>query len=196
MESTFAWLVGNRHRGGRSSRDARSIPGHHRLAVLLIAFLLGLMSREIALPPAASAGGAEHRLLSITKTTVYGAILGGILGLASALVVREGYEDDAIRWGVAVGAFSGFIYGALGSEDSDDFSLDPRPESRRLADFGLGGGGEAAGLGRAAGRGGARPATRRSPAIGAPLSLDHAWNEPPDGTTAAGFHGLWTNQER
>jgi hypothetical protein len=77
-------------------------------------------------PPPANAGSSERRLLSITKTTVYGAMLGGILGLASALVVRDGYEDDAIRWGVAVGTFSGFLYGAFSREETDEFSLDSR----------------------------------------------------------------------
>jgi hypothetical protein len=91
--------------------------------VLAFAVLVTLLSRELALPSEAAAGASEKRLLSITKTTVYGALLGGILGLAGALVVRDGYEDDSIRWGVAVGAFSGFAYGALSHDDSDEFSL-------------------------------------------------------------------------
>jgi hypothetical protein len=126
MRKSFALAVCGRQRGGSQASATRCLI-HHRISILLfIVILLPLVARETVAPPPATAGSSERRLLSITKTTVYGAILGGILGLASALVVRDGYEDDAIRWGVAVGTFSGFLYGAFSHEESDEFSLETR----------------------------------------------------------------------
>jgi hypothetical protein len=132
VENPSSRVVCDHLQDERSYRSPSPRRGSHRrsLGVLASALLLTLLSRELALPSVAAAGSSEKRLLSITKTTVYGALLGGILGLAGALVVREGYEDDSIRWGVAVGAFSGFAYGALSHEDSDEFSLGPGRDSK------------------------------------------------------------------
>ncbi len=125
MENGSARVVCKALRDERPYRSRRRESRRRSLGVLASAVLVALLSRELALPSEAAAGASEKRLLSITKTTVYGALLGGILGLAGALVVRDGYEDDSIRWGVAVGAFSGFAYGALSHDDSDEFSLAP-----------------------------------------------------------------------
>ncbi len=93
-------------------------PAPARVAVILVAAGLSLAMTPAARP--ALAGASEDKLLSITKTTVYGAMLGGLLGVASALIVRKGYEDDAIRWGVALGSFAGFAYGITSKEETTD----------------------------------------------------------------------------
>lgn len=90
------------------------------IAVLLV----GTLIAGVAAPPV-QAKTTEQKLLSITKTTIYGALLGGLLGLAGALVVKESARDDTIRWGVAVGSIAGFAYGIMNQDDEDsgDFSL-------------------------------------------------------------------------
>ncbi|MBM3287928.1 MAG: hypothetical protein FJY88_11355 [Candidatus Eisenbacteria bacterium] len=90
---------------------------------LICLLLLSVLLSISASPECAWAGGADSKMKAITKTTLYGALLGGLLGLASALVVRDGYEDDAVRWGIVSGTFAGFIYGILSDEESDEFSI-------------------------------------------------------------------------
>jgi hypothetical protein len=117
-------VVDSRRRGFR-----RAERGEGRVLRATAAFVLGLtLLCPSILPPSAAAAERETRLLSITKTTIYGALLGGILGLASALVVRDGYEDDAVRWGIVLGAFGGFAYGVATPEEDewDDLSLQTR----------------------------------------------------------------------
>jgi hypothetical protein len=103
-------------RGGRGNRSAAS-----RLLALGI---LALALVQASLPPQARAAAEEDRLLSITKLTLYGAVLGGLLGTCTALVVDKDSRGDAIRWGVAAGAFGGFIYGVAaprrGSDELDE----------------------------------------------------------------------------
>jgi hypothetical protein len=99
-------------------------------AVLAIMLLL-LLSNGSAVT-SANAAASDENLLRITKTTIYGALLGGLLGLASTLIVEEDHRDDAVRWGVALGTFGGFAYGVATLKDTndfDDFSL-RRFESR------------------------------------------------------------------
>jgi hypothetical protein len=94
------------------------------LLILLLAFGPGL--------PSAGAAKSDEKLLSIARTTVYGALLGGLLGLASTLIVDEDHRGDAVRWGVALGTFGGFAYAIAsqgGDDDFDDFSL-RHPRSR------------------------------------------------------------------
>ncbi len=125
----------------------RGRPISHTVVAGILLFALA----STAFAPPCRAGQSEERMLSITKTTIYGALLGGLLGLASSLVVREGYEDDAVRWGIAIGSFAGFTYGVISppDDDFDDFSLrrqrhDPRwygrlapaEEDRRTGWFG------------------------------------------------------------
>jgi hypothetical protein len=81
----------------------------------------------------AQAARSDEKLLSVARTTVYGALLGGLLGLASTLVVDEDHRGDAVRWGVALGTFGGFAYGIATFQDEDefdDFSL--RQQEHRL----------------------------------------------------------------
>lgn len=182
MKSLFAGGIGNRRHVGRPVPDRRSAAGPRSGAALLAGLLLFFIAWQAALPPAAGAGTSEQRLLSITKTTVYGALLGGILGLASALVVHEGYEDDAIRWGVALGAFSGFIYGAVNPEETDDFSLHARPERAPYDPRCFAERDEAARA--ASSKSGAGSSRGSSPAIGAAFSLDRAGDAAPCRMTA------------
>jgi hypothetical protein len=129
----------------------RTIRG--RAAGLGLAFLLFLASIGTPSRPA-WAGRSEDRLLTITKTTVYGALLGGLLGVASALVVKEDKRDNAIRWGITLGAFTGCIYGVVDTaeEDSDELSL-RRPEPVLPGDLDLVRGWRLGGPAAASGRG-------------------------------------------
>jgi hypothetical protein len=121
MKPPFPGTVGRLRSRESPVRRARSL-FRSPIAFLLLLILVG---RETAAPARVVADATEDRMLTIAKTTVYGALLGGVLGLASALVVKEEYRDDAIRWGVAGGTFGGFLYGVLSSGKSDDFSLGP-----------------------------------------------------------------------
>lgn len=179
MKSSIAGSIGFLRSPLRRRKSRWTAQGRGRGAALLAVLLLGSALWQAAVPPAASAGTSEQRLLSITKTTVYGALLGGILGLASALVVHEGYEDDAIRWGVALGAFSGFIYGAVTHEGSDDFSLTrPYPEpADPYCPTRMGAAADLASADR-----GALLSRGSSPSIGAAFSLDRARNAAPVGS--------------
>jgi hypothetical protein len=103
------------------NRLRRLDPAGRRRCASAIASILTIGLALGVLTPEARANSREDRLLSITKTTVYGALLGGILGFASALVVRDGYEDDAVRWGIVVGAFGGCAYGIATPDDEDDW---------------------------------------------------------------------------
>ena len=98
------------------------------LAALLI-FLLAFGTGA----PTARAATSDEKLLSIAKTTIFGALLGGLLGLASTLIVDEDHRGNAVRCGVALGTFGGFAYGVATfdeDDDLDDFSF--RPAGSRL----------------------------------------------------------------
>ncbi len=73
-----------------------------------------------AFAPPCRAEATEDRLESLTKATIYGALLGGLLGLTSALVVKDSSRDDVIRWGIALGAFTGFAYGVYSIRSEPD----------------------------------------------------------------------------
>lgn len=194
MEKSFALPAADRDRDVRPDPTLRS-PAGHRTPACIVVLLLGLMAWQTTVPSVARAASTEKRLLSITKTTVYGALLGGVLGLASALVVREGYEDDAIRWGVAVGAFSGFIFGALSPEESDEFSLGRRSDPgalARLDDF-RGSGSDRIDMDAARDL---HPRSARLPAIGGPLVIDHGSQEVPEGVAPASLHGVGIRPKR
>ena len=77
-------------------------------------------------PRAARADTSDKELVGLTKCTIYGGLLGGLLGLTGALVVKEGSRDDVVRWGVAIGALSGFGYGIFKIiHGSDDLATGP-----------------------------------------------------------------------
>ena len=91
------------------------------VSILCLALLVG------GAAPDSSAASRERKLLSTAKTTIYGALLGSLLGLATSLVVRDGYKDDAVRWGIVLGAFGGFVYGVTEQEEDDLDLLSARP---------------------------------------------------------------------
>lgn len=100
--------------------------------IVIVLLVLAMLSGSTVTPARASL--SDEKLQEITRTTIYGAVLGGLLGLASALVVDKDYRDDAVRWGVALGSFGGFAFGVAssGDDDLDDFSfnLDRRRPGR------------------------------------------------------------------
>ncbi len=85
------------------------------------ALVLTALIAIVAITPPSHAGESDESMLNITKTTVYGALLGGLLGLTTSLVVDSDSRDDTIRWGVALGAIAGFAYGVIVARD-DGFS--------------------------------------------------------------------------
>lgn len=55
-------------------------------------------------------GGQENPMISIAKSTLYGAATGVLLGLALTLVVDED-TGDILKWSFVGGTFGGFLYG-------------------------------------------------------------------------------------
>lgn len=102
---------------GVSSRRRGPVHGSF-MRIVAVALIAALAAGSLAPPCRAEA--SEQRLESLTKATIYGALLGGLLGLTSALVVKDSARDDVIRWGIALGAFSGFAYGVFGIRNEPD----------------------------------------------------------------------------
>lgn len=55
-------------------------------------------------------GGEENPVVTIARSTLYGAATGVILGLALSLVVEEDTED-ILKWSFVGGTFGGFLFG-------------------------------------------------------------------------------------
>ncbi|MFQ5674816.1 MAG: hypothetical protein ACE5G1_02880 [bacterium] len=55
-------------------------------------------------------GGQENPVISIAKSTLYGAATGVLLGLALTLVVDED-TGDILKWSFVGGTFGGFLFG-------------------------------------------------------------------------------------
>lgn len=71
----------------------------------------------------AVASADDSTIIQISKSTVYGGLLGLLLGSAVAIVVEED-RDEPIRWGLVIGVFGGFAYGVYAaSTGRDDFFL-------------------------------------------------------------------------
>ena len=108
---------------GMQAATAGPHPAYWTLVRLATPLAVAALLAGGVLPRPAAAGRSEEKLASITKTTVYGGLLGGLLGLAAALIVEEDRRDDAVRWGVALGAFGGFAFGVVSREEEyDDLS--------------------------------------------------------------------------
>jgi hypothetical protein len=100
-----------------------------RARVLGAALLGVLVTCELAGPSRASAE-PEDRILLLAKSAIYGAVTGLILGGVTALVVDSDSRDDAVRWGIVLGAFGGFAYGIYTiSRGEDDLFFRPLPGS-------------------------------------------------------------------
>jgi hypothetical protein len=78
--------------------------------------------------PTSSAAQSNDRLVTIAKDTLYGGLIGLVLGGTLTLVVDEEDRDDVVRWGVVIGVFGGFAFGVWEATRSDDLlSAVPRP---------------------------------------------------------------------
>ncbi|MEZ4648926.1 MAG: hypothetical protein R3E97_09115 [Candidatus Eisenbacteria bacterium] len=86
--------------------------------LVLVTFL------HIPLAPVVPAAQAEdNTMIRIAKSTVYGGLLGLLLGGAVAIVVDDN-RDEPIRWGLVLGMFGGFAYGIYSaSTGRDDFFM-------------------------------------------------------------------------
>lgn len=70
-----------------------------------------------------AASADDSTIIQISKSTIYGGLLGLLLGSAVAIVVEED-RDEPIRWGLVIGVFGGFAYGVYAaSTGRDDFFL-------------------------------------------------------------------------
>ena len=86
-----------------------------RLTVLLVLVTL------LTSPMVPSAAAEDSTLIRISKSTMYGGLLGLLLGGAVAIVVKDN-RDEPIRWGLVIGVFGGFAYGVYSaSTGRDDF---------------------------------------------------------------------------
>ncbi len=79
---------------------------------ILIAILLFLL-----MPSAAEAGDP---LLTITKDTLLGSVVGLVLGGTLTLVVDERNQSETIRWGIVIGTFGGFGFGLWHASNPGD----------------------------------------------------------------------------
>ena len=92
-----------------------------RRATTLLVLVSFLHVPLVPLVPAAQA--EDNTMIRISKSTVYGGLLGLLLGGAVAIVVDDN-RDKPIRWGLVLGMFGGFAYGVYSaSTGRDDFFL-------------------------------------------------------------------------
>lgn len=69
-------------------------------------------------------------MVSVFKSTVYGAAAGTLLGLAVAVADKGNDNADAVRWGFVSGTFFGFAYGI--------YHVSTRPRAGALIEGGAG----------------------------------------------------------
>lgn len=56
--------------------------------------------------------GAENPMVEVYRSTLYGGLVGLLLGGAVALATEDDDQDgDVIRWSIVAGTFFGFAYG-------------------------------------------------------------------------------------
>lgn len=117
------------------SQVSRSQGPTQRIVSLLL--LCSLLSLGLWIPTEAR---ADDRMATIAKDTLYGGLIGLVLGGTLTLVVEEEDRDDVVRWGVVFGVFGGFFFGVYEASRSDDLLSDfsepgdpaSRPEARRV----------------------------------------------------------------
>ena len=89
-------------------------------SALSLALVLTLAQSPMA---PARAQDSSNDLLVIAKSSLFGGLVGLVLGGVTALVVDSDDRDDAVRWGIVLGTFGGFGYGvyAVSTDGDDDF---------------------------------------------------------------------------
>lgn len=92
-------------------------PRWRRVVVVLIAAALLHLPVVPAAVPAARAD--DSTIIQISKSTIYGGLLGLLLGGAVAIVVEDD-RDEPIRWGLVLGVFGGFAYGVYAASTGRD----------------------------------------------------------------------------
>lgn len=96
----------------------RRFTGRFRLSAAVLTACL--VSMFVLGTPGICRAGSDDDMVTITKNTLYGGILGLILGGTLTLVVDSDSRDDVVRWGVVGGVFSGFGYGLYEVTATDD----------------------------------------------------------------------------
>jgi hypothetical protein len=80
------------------------------LALAAILILLSFFTNVADAQVQVVRGGEENPVVTIAKSTLYGAGAGLLLGFAAALVV-ENNEGEIIKWSFVGGTFGGFLFG-------------------------------------------------------------------------------------
>jgi hypothetical protein len=91
-------------------------------SALVLAVALTIAMTPVA--PTARAQDSSNDLLTIAKSSLFGGLVGLVLGGVTALVVDSDKRDDSVRWGIVLGTFGGFAYGVYSvttGQDDDDF---------------------------------------------------------------------------
>jgi hypothetical protein len=94
---------------------------------LLAALLLPAGARPASAQIIETRQGDSNPMVSVFKSTIYGAGAGTLLGLAVA-VADEDDDSDPVRWGFVAGTFFGFAYGI--------YHVSTRPEPHALLERG------------------------------------------------------------
>lgn len=112
----------------KSIRNATSVPLEtvspptRRLAALRVAALVTACALVAPVAPARA-----DAIVEVAKNTLYGAATGFVLGAATSLVMEKGDKNDAVRWGIVIGTFGGFLYGVY-EVTRNDYSYVPPDE--------------------------------------------------------------------
>ena len=109
-----------------------SIPLRRGMPRGLIPVVLAALAMSGALSwPSAPARAEENKIWTATKTSLYGAAAGALLGSVALLVEKRDPRLMTVRWGVVIGTFGGFAYGLWDvGHQHGDLSLVPRVRGR------------------------------------------------------------------
>jgi len=96
--------------------------------VPLAALLLAALAQPATAQVIETRQGDSNPMVSVFKSTLYGAGAGTLLGLAIAVADESTDNSDAVRWGFVAGTFFGFAYGI--------YHVSTRPEPHALLEHG------------------------------------------------------------
>ena len=157
-----------------TSRSIIPRPWAERIVAGSVALFVALAAPGAPLSPAPARAEGEGFKTIITNTG-YGLACGLVLGGVLTLVVDSDDRGDVLRWGVVLGAFTGFGYGVYSAtRDSGLFSAVPRRDGDDL--FAMGAPMDVRSMG-APGAGSASPAP---PARYRVTRWEQAWQQAPD----------------